>query len=133
MFAFEPRLVCESVDRSVHANCYTEQPHRASWRALRDVSEGSITSLPGSFSAATRPGSCPATSNYWEYGIGSRRTMHRKVEADLAKVAQYLRTGLALYGNVVVFEETDHDFPAAWEADADPVTGVRTRVFRRWR
>jgi hypothetical protein len=72
-------------------------------------------------------------SNYWQFGTGSMRTIHRKIALDLEKVAEYLRSGLATYGYVVVIEEADHEFPSGWGKKVDLATGVRTRVLRRWR
>jgi len=49
------------------------------------------------------------------------------------QVQEYLVSGLATHGFVIVVEETDHGFPAAWDEPLDHETGVRTRVLRRWR
>jgi hypothetical protein len=71
-------------------------------------------------------------SNYWQFGGGSKKTIRRKIALDVEKVAEYLRSGLATYGYVVVIEEADHEFPCGWDEKIDPATGVRTRVLRRW-
>lgn len=71
-------------------------------------------------------------SDYWKYGAGSKNTAQRKIKNDIAKVAEYIRTGIAEYGYVIVIEEIDHAFPKSWNDDIDPATGVRTRVLRRW-
>jgi hypothetical protein len=70
-------------------------------------------------------------SNYWEHGVGSRRTMHKKVRGDIHKVAAYIRTKLALIGVVVVIEEVDHEFPQDLFDDA-LASGVDLRVIRCW-
>jgi hypothetical protein len=70
-------------------------------------------------------------SNYWEFGAGSKGTIRAKIARDITKVEEYLLSGLAAHGFVIVIEETDHGFPPAWDESA--VTGVRTRVLRRWR
>ena len=72
-------------------------------------------------------------SNYWEFGTGSRQVITDKISVDITKVQEYLVSGLATHGYVVVVEETDHGFPAAWDELIDQETGVRTRVLRRWR
>ena len=72
-------------------------------------------------------------SNYWEYGVGSKKVITKKIFGDITKVQSYLVTGLATYGYVVVVEETDHAFPAGWVEPAGEETGVRTRVLRNWR
>jgi hypothetical protein len=71
-------------------------------------------------------------SDYWKFGAGSKRTITSKITRDIDKVAQYLRSGLATLGYVVVIEEVDHDFPDNWSDDVDATSGVRTRVLRRW-
>jgi len=71
-------------------------------------------------------------SNYWQFGTGSKETAHRKIALDIEKVAQYLQSGLATHGYVMVFEEADHEFPGDWDQQAYSATGVRTRVLRRW-
>jgi len=72
-------------------------------------------------------------SNYWEFGTGSKQVITDKIAGDIKKVQEYLVSGLATHGYVVVIEETDHGFPAAWDEPLDHETGVRTRVLRRWR
>lgn len=72
-------------------------------------------------------------SDYWEFGAGSKDAIHQKIARDITKVEEYLASGLAAHGYVVVVEEADHGFPAAWDEPVDPATGVRTRVLRRWR
>src|SRR3989442_1083236 len=57
-------------------------------------------------------------SNYWQFGIGSSRALIKKVDDDIAKVAQYLESGLATFGYVVVIEECDHKFPSSYMSDA---------------
>jgi hypothetical protein len=57
-------------------------------------------------------------SNYWQYGTGSPRGLLGKVDTDVAKVAEYLRSGLATRGYVVVVEECAHGFPATYAHDA---------------
>lgn len=71
-------------------------------------------------------------SDYWQFGTGSKKTIQRKIALDTEKVAEYLRSGLATSGYVVVVEEADHEFPSGWGEQADAVTGVRTRVLRGW-
>ncbi len=70
-------------------------------------------------------------SNYWEFGSGSPQSSLRKIRDDVAKVAEYLRSGLAHRGYVVVVEETDHGFPGDIEAHA-PARGVELRLLRQW-
>lgn len=72
-------------------------------------------------------------SNYWEYGTGSKKVSIKKIAGDITKVQEYLDSGLARHGYVVVVEETDHGFPAAWDERIGAGLGVRTRVLRRWR
>lgn len=69
-------------------------------------------------------------SNYWEFGDGSKETIRRKIELDIAKVEEYLRSGLATYGYVVVIEETHHHFPKAWGEQVDPATRAQVRILR---
>ncbi len=71
-------------------------------------------------------------SNYWKFGVGSPDAVRAKVDRDVDKVAAYLRTGLAARGYVVVVEECDHDFPAAYAADAG-VAGVDVLLLQQWR
>ena len=71
-------------------------------------------------------------SNYWKFGGGSPRAMRAKIAQDVDKVAEYLRTGLAARGYVVVVEECDHSFPAAYAADAG-VAGVDVLLLQQWR
>lgn len=71
-------------------------------------------------------------SNYWKFGGGSPRAMRAKVDQDVDKVAEYLRAGLAVGGYVVVVEECDHSFPAAYAADAG-VAGVDVLLLQQWR
>jgi hypothetical protein len=71
-------------------------------------------------------------SNYWEFGAGSKQVITDKISGDITKVQEYLVSGLATHGFVVVIEETDHGFPTAWGEPMDEETGVKTRVLRRW-
>lgn len=71
-------------------------------------------------------------SNHWKFGGGSPRAMRAKVDQDVDKVAEYLRAGLAARGYVVVVEECDHSFPAAYAADAG-VSGVDVLLLQQWR
>jgi hypothetical protein len=71
-------------------------------------------------------------SNYWQFASGSPRALLAKVDADVSKVAEYLRGGLATRGYVVVIEECDHGFPASYADDARPC-GVQVLVLRQWR
>ena len=71
-------------------------------------------------------------SNYWKFGGGSPRVMRAKVAQDVDKVAVYLRTGLSVRGYVVVVEECDHGFPAAYAADPG-VAGVDVLLLQQWR
>lgn len=50
-------------------------------------------------------------SNYWQFGAGSPGVLRKKIDEDVGKVAEYLRSGLAARGYVVVIEECDHKFP----------------------
>jgi hypothetical protein len=72
-------------------------------------------------------------SNYWEFGGGSKQVIADKIAGDITTVQEYLVSGLATHGYVIVVEETDHGFPSIWDESMDPETGVRTRVLRRWR
>lgn len=72
-------------------------------------------------------------SDYWLFGSGSPTTARRKVQADVEKVGEYLRTGLSHRGYVIVVEECDHRFPANFEAVAAERFGVNVRLLRRWR
>jgi|HubBroStandDraft_3_1064219.scaffolds.fasta_scaffold90846_2 hypothetical protein len=72
-------------------------------------------------------------SNYWKFGAGNKQIITSKIAGDITKVQEYLDSGLAANGFVIVVEETDHGFPVAWDEPLDQETGVRTRVLRRWR
>jgi hypothetical protein len=72
-------------------------------------------------------------SNYWQFGAGSPRALLNKVQNDVAKVAEYVRSGLADHGYVVVVEECDHGFAPSFEADARTRLGVDVLILRRWR
>jgi hypothetical protein len=86
------------------------------------------------------PGSVPLeavcefalASNYWEYGGGSPKVIREKVETDVAKVANYLHTGLADQGYVIVIEECDHSFTPAFVQSASIEHGVDVRLLRSW-
>lgn len=88
----------------------------------------------------TRPGSFPLdavfefalASSYWQHGIGSPKTMLKKIADDVAKVAEYLRSGLATRGYVVVVEECDHGFSASYATDA-MAHGVEVLLMQQWR
>jgi len=71
-------------------------------------------------------------SNFWLFGVGAPAPTVRKVDKDVAKVAEYLRSGLADRGYVVVVEECDHQFSSTYEVDARTRQGVEVRLLRRW-
>jgi hypothetical protein len=72
-------------------------------------------------------------SNYWQFGAGSPRATVAKVQADVAKVAEYLRGGLATRGYVVVVEECDHGFAANYAADTQAASSVELLLLQQWR
>jgi hypothetical protein len=59
--------------------------------------------------------------------------MLRKVDADVTKVAEYLRSGLATRGYVVVVEEADHGFPPWYAERAKVASGVEVVLLQQWR
>jgi hypothetical protein len=69
--------------------------------------------------------------NYWKFGSGSAQVLRTKVDKDVAKVAEYLRSGLAARGYVVVIEECDHGFPAGY-AEQARVHGVEVLLLQQW-
>jgi hypothetical protein len=71
-------------------------------------------------------------SNYWRHGIGSRRALRDKVDTDVAKVAEYLRSGLATRGYVVIVEEADHGFPDTYAEHAGAASGVEVVLLQQW-
>jgi hypothetical protein len=71
-------------------------------------------------------------SNYWQFGTGSARATLSKVDQDVAKVAEYLRTGLATRGYVVIVEECDHGFAADY-VEAQTAAAVEVLLLQRWR
>jgi hypothetical protein len=71
-------------------------------------------------------------SNYWQFGGGSPRAMLAKVDADIAKVAEYLQAGIAARGYVVVVEECDHGFAADY-VERHATAGLEVFLLRRWR
>lgn len=93
------------------------------------------TPLPAS------PGSFPLeavfefalASSFWQHGAGSLKPMVRKIADDVEKVAEYLRSGLATRGYVVVVEECDHRLPVAYVADAKLEYGVEVLLLQQWR
>jgi len=56
-----------------------------------------------------------------------------KVDTDVAKVAEYLRSGLATRGYVMVVEEADHGFPATYTEQARAACGVEVVLLQQWR
>ena len=72
-------------------------------------------------------------SSYWKHGAGSPKPAVAKVDGDVDKVAEYLASGLATRGFVVVIEECDHGFPANYAADARDRTGVEVLLLDQWR
>lgn len=91
--------------------------------------------LPGA------PGSFPLdavfefalASSFWQHGVGSPGPLRAKVDADVGKVGEYLSTGLASRGYVLVVEECDHDFAADYVANARSRAGVEVLLLQRWR
>jgi hypothetical protein len=71
-------------------------------------------------------------SNYWQFGAGSPRALIKKVDADIAKVEEYLESRLATLGYVVVIEECDHQFPPSYVSDARTRHGVDVLLVRQW-
>ena len=57
--------------------------------------------------------------------------LRKKIDEDVGKVAEYLRSGLAARGYVVVIEECDHSFPAAY-ADQARADGVEVLLLQQW-
>lgn len=92
------------------------------------------TSLPAT------PGSFPLdavfefalASSYWQHGVGSPKPMLKKIADDVEKVAEYLRSGLASRGYVVVVEECDHSFSADFVTDAKS-HDVEVLLMQQWR
>jgi hypothetical protein len=72
-------------------------------------------------------------SNYWRFGGGTARALLNKVDEDVAKVGEYLTTGLADRGYVVVVEECDHRFPAAYADEARLTLQVEVVLLQQWR
>ena len=70
-------------------------------------------------------------SNYWQHGGGGPKPLKAKVDADVAKVAEYVTSGQAARGYVVVIEECDHSFPAAY-ADQARAEGVEVLLLQQW-
>ena len=70
-------------------------------------------------------------SNYWQHGGGGPKPLKAKVDADVAKVAEYLNSGLAARGYVVVIEECDHSFPPTYAAEAR-ASRVEVLVLQQW-
>lgn len=70
-------------------------------------------------------------SNFWQFGAGSSGSVVEKVKSDVAKVAHYLRSGLASHGYVVVIEECDHGFGSTYGSDVRD-DGVEVLLLRRW-
>lgn len=71
-------------------------------------------------------------SNYWQFGSGSPRPTVKKVADDIAKTGEYVRTGLARRGYVVVVEECDHGFDRRLVEDARQTSGVEVLLLKRW-
>ena len=71
-------------------------------------------------------------SNYWQFGTGSRHALVSKVDADVAKVGEYLRSGIAERGYVVVVEECDHRLRPSLLEDARAHHGVELLLLRCW-
>jgi len=69
-------------------------------------------------------------SNYWQHGTGSRQTIKNKIDVDVGKTAEYLRTGLARRGYVVVVEECDHGFPTDYADRVRADHGVEVLLLR---
>ena len=67
-------------------------------------------------------------SDYWEFGAGSKRKIREKIADDITKVEEYLVSGLADHGFVIVVEETDHGFPTAWDEAVDPASECGPRA-----
>src|SRR5205814_1060762 len=70
-------------------------------------------------------------SNYWQFGGGSPQVLRAKVDDDVTKVAEYLRSGLAARGYVVVIEECDHSLPSGYADDAR-AAGVEVLLLQQW-
>jgi hypothetical protein len=72
-------------------------------------------------------------SSYWKHGTGSPRAMLSKIDADVVKVSEYLRSGLAARGYVVVIEECDHGLAPSYVADVRGAHGVEVLLLQQWR
>lgn len=70
-------------------------------------------------------------SNYWQYGAGSPSTIRGKIDGDIVKTAEYIRSGLAGRGYVVVVEECDHGFADDY-ADHARSDAVDVLLLRAW-
>jgi hypothetical protein len=71
-------------------------------------------------------------SNYWQFGTGSPHALVSKVDGDVAKVGEYLRSGIADRGYVVVVEECDHRLRPSLLEDARAQHGVELLLLRCW-
>lgn len=70
-------------------------------------------------------------SNYWQHGAGYPSTVLAKVQEDVTKSGEYLRSGLAERAYVIVVEECDHGFPSSLVDDAAERHGVEVWILRR--
>jgi hypothetical protein len=91
-----------------------------------------LPALPGSF-PLDAVFEFALASSYWQHGIGSPKPMLNKIAGDVTKVDEYLRSGLATRGYVVVVEECDHGLPAAYRTDALQASGVEVLLLQQWR
>jgi hypothetical protein len=71
-----------------------------------------------------------------EFALGSSSwsasTARAKVEEDVEKVADYLQSGLADSGYVIVIEERDHGLAGTFAKSDATNLGVKVRLLRRW-
>jgi len=72
-------------------------------------------------------------SSFWQHGAGWLKPVLAKVDADVAKVGEYLHAGLATRGYVLVVEECDHGFPDSYVTEQRDHTGVKVLLLQQWR
>lgn len=53
-----------------------------------------------------------------------------KVEADIRKIARYMKSGVCRLGYAIVFEEAESGFPPGFAAEVEAETGCRLRFIR---
>jgi hypothetical protein len=61
---------------------------------------------------------------------GEPKKSRAKVEADMEKIAGYMKSGLCRLGYAIVFEEAESGFPPELAAEVEAETGCRLRFVR---